>query len=395
MHLSPVLPQAAQLQRTATCQARGRGSLDQSPSTRIAMLLAAALIADTGACSSIGPDSVPRDRSDYAAAIGDSWKQQTLLNIVKLRYGDFPVFLEIAQVIAGYQLQTTVAAGFSAQNYIPSAVSVPAAVGGTAAVGATYIDRPTVIYAPLTGNDFIKKLLSPVPPSAVMFLLQSGYSAAVVMPLVIESINGLTNESRRPGLTRAADPRFHRLVQLLYELQLANVLQIQIERPKDNVETVVVGFPLDGVPPDLAAKLVEVRSLLNLVRPAQGYSVRYGGYTGRRDEIAISTRSMLQVMLELGVLAQVPEADVAIGKAVPGATNASAANTSRTPQLNILSGTSLPPEIFVAVSYKGRWFWISDNDVRSKLLFGTVMLLFSISDVGVKSAAPVVTIPAN
>lgn len=62
---------------------------------------------------------------------------KTLLNIVKLRYGDFPVFVEIAQVIAGYQLQTTVAAGFSAQNYINTAV------GGSAAVGAAYIDRQT------------------------------------------------------------------------------------------------------------------------------------------------------------------------------------------------------------------------------------------------------------
>src|SRR6478672_13677934 len=102
----------------------------------ISVILAAALIVSaSGACSSIGPPSVPRDRSDYAAAIGDSWKQQTLLNIVKLRYGDFPVFLEIAQVIAGYQMQTTVAAGLSVQNYINTAVGGPAAVGGSAAVG--------------------------------------------------------------------------------------------------------------------------------------------------------------------------------------------------------------------------------------------------------------------
>jgi hypothetical protein len=79
------------------------------------ILAGAALTASAaGACNGIGPPTVGRDRSDYGAAIGDSWKQQTLRN--KLRYGDFPVFMEIAQVIAGYQLQTTVGAGVSAQN---------------------------------------------------------------------------------------------------------------------------------------------------------------------------------------------------------------------------------------------------------------------------------------
>src|SRR5262245_47324837 len=253
------------------------------------LLAAAVLFGIAAACSSIGPDTVPRDRSDYAAAIGDSWKQQTLLNIIKLRYGDFPVFVEIAQVIAGYQLQTTVAAGFSAQNYIQSAANVPAAIGGTAAVGATYIDRPTVIYAPLTGNDFIKKLISPVPPSAVLFLLQSGYSSLVVMPLTVDSINGLRNESRRPGLSRPADPQFLRLAQLLFEFQQADALQIQIERSKDSTETVLFGFPPAGTSPDLAAKIAEVRALLHLVKPANGYTVRYGGYSGKSDEIAIRT----------------------------------------------------------------------------------------------------------
>jgi hypothetical protein len=33
------------------------------------------------ACTSIGPGTVPHDRIDYASAIGNSWKEQTLLNI--------------------------------------------------------------------------------------------------------------------------------------------------------------------------------------------------------------------------------------------------------------------------------------------------------------------------
>jgi hypothetical protein len=195
-------------------------------------------------------------------------------------------------------------------------------------------------------------------------------------------------------MARAADPQFVRLTRLLYELQQANALQIRIDRTKDG-ETTVIGFPPAGVPADVGARIAEVRSILHLTRPANGYAVRYGGYAGKSDEIALVTRSMLQVMLELGVVAQVPEADVAAGRAVPGSTSTQPLSGTTSPLLSILSGPSAPADAFVAVPYKSRWFWIADTDVRSKLIFGSVMLLFSISDVGVRSAPPIVTVPAN
>jgi hypothetical protein len=75
-------------------------------------LLAVALLgaaASTG-CTHIGPGTVAVDRFDYSTAIADSWKKQTLLNIVKLRYVDLPVFVDVASIVSGYSLQTGVSA---------------------------------------------------------------------------------------------------------------------------------------------------------------------------------------------------------------------------------------------------------------------------------------------
>lgn len=58
-------------------------------------------------CQSLGPLAVPRERLDYASAIGESWKQMMLLNIVKQRYLDLPVYLDIDSVISSYSLATS------------------------------------------------------------------------------------------------------------------------------------------------------------------------------------------------------------------------------------------------------------------------------------------------
>ncbi len=50
------------------------------------------IVLNVSGCASFGPPSVDRDRFDYINAISSSWKQQTLLNIVKMRYAHMSTF---------------------------------------------------------------------------------------------------------------------------------------------------------------------------------------------------------------------------------------------------------------------------------------------------------------
>jgi hypothetical protein len=158
--------------------------------------------------------------------------------------------------------------------------------------------------------DFLKRLMTPVPPSSVLFMLQSGYFADRIMPIMLDSINGLNNESNR--LRRPADPKFTRLVELMREGQLAGAIQIRIERPKEGAESSVLIFE-PSKPPQLAARGREIKSLLGIKPDLRELRVNYGGYSGRDDEIDMLTRSMLQIMLEFAAVIKVPEADVLQG----------------------------------------------------------------------------------
>jgi hypothetical protein len=102
-------------------------------------LAAAVLAALVAACAGIGPETVPHDRLDYASAIGNSWKEQTLL------YADMPIFLEVAQVIAGYQLQGAVTGTVSLGNFTASLIDRLTASGTATAGAPTPIGRRSSI----------------------------------------------------------------------------------------------------------------------------------------------------------------------------------------------------------------------------------------------------------
>src|SRR5262249_7489500 len=137
------------------------------------------------------------------------------------------------------------------------------------------------------------------------------------------------------------------------------------------------------------------KNLLGLRPGLEKFPVYYGGYSGKDDEISMITRSMLQVMLELAAVIQVPQPEESERRVTSGLVEGQANSSQTPPLLNVQSGSNVPVDSSIAVQYNGRWFWIADTDIRSKSVFAGVMLLFNISNIGVKGLGPIVTIPAT
>jgi len=346
-------------------------------------------------CHSIGPGSVARDRFDYSSSLGESWKRQTLLNIVKLRYLDPPIFVDVGQIVAGYTLQTTASAGGGVNWPSSGSLNGPQANGSlTVGVQGQYTDRPTVTYTPLTGNKFIKGLMTPLPPDSVFFTIQSGWPADGVLFATVSEINGLKNQGTSINGVTPPDPKFMRVLQLMRQIQLSGAVAMRIKQDSASQQTTLLTFRSTDISPETLADIHELRQLLRLDPDAGEIKLVFGSGATNDREVAMITRSMMQQMTTMASQVDVPLEDVTEGRATPGWETVT--NTASAPRLiKVYSSKDAPKDAFVAIPYRGSWFWIDDRDLKSKRTFSFMMLLFTLADTGEKEPLPLVTIPAQ
>jgi len=111
-----------------------------------------------------------------------------------------------------------------------------------------------------------------------------------------------------------------------------------------------------------------------MVSWANGVNNRFGA-----GKLALVTRSMLEILLDLASALEAPPDDLALGIVPPAAHFDKDAAEGYQPLTRIRSGATEPDHAFVAVPY----------------VFSFVMMIFSLMDTSAPRGQPIVTVPAS
>ena len=351
------------------------------------------LVATLAGCAVRGPQTVPRDAFDYSAAIGKSRSDQMLLNIVRLRYTQVPNFLTVNSVIAGYTYQgnlgASVQAGIGRFN--------DDLIGGSANV--SYIERPTITYTPLQGEEFSRRLMRNIPLESLFSLGQAGWPMDVLFRVAVERFGATKNMSFAPPEVVAQSGeqasyliRYDHVVNIIMGLAEAGVVE-STQTEHDGEERLTVMFS-GSMSPELMEAATELKALLGLDPERDEFYVTDRIVGRADDEVLIQTRSMLAVLSFLSLGVEVPEADIDANRVMVTPAHLMKVIETRGP-MRIRVQKERPEDPFAAVQYRNQWFFIDATDHLSKRTFGTIQLLFELLAPSGSGTAPVLSLPAG
>lgn len=334
-----------------------------------------------GGCLNIGPNTIVQDRFKYNQAIRDSWEEQMLTNMVAIRYGESPVFLNVSSVIAQYGLQTSARVGGGVNTGF---VGDETLQGGASAV---WSERPTITYSPVEGQDFAVNMLTPIQPAEIFALIEAGWNAERSLRLLLKSINGV---SAYDPATRTLNPTFFNILDAFKALQDEEALGIRRVTEGDSIKTFLYLRDVETNPVIDGAIEVFNRDL----RLAEGdgdVEVIFGPYFRDDRTISLQTMSVMDILTESSAYIIAPQSHVQEGRTRPNREYDPTDKFTR-PLLRIYSAEDKPKDVLVSVQSRGYWFFIDDRDIDSKKAFSFLMILMQLSAAQEETRGPVVTI---
>jgi len=337
-------------------------------------------------CAVVGPQSITAGRGVYAEVINRTEDEQILNVIVRQRYDETFGMMSVASVTANLRFSAQAGANIGigdSDNYAGNLVPLSA--------GVAYEENPTISYVPLSGEDFMRRMLSPVSTNDWLLLAGTTKHPGHIFDLAVRRVNGLRN----PLLGRdPPSPEFAHFVELYDRLRRAGVLDIVI-RPDSKTESNLFWDIHDYQD----AHGDSVRELLDLL----GIEVKPDGSTiilplreavGRSvSAIHVQTRSAFEILQVFGAGIEIPSIHLQAGIVEPVIW----AVPEERRFITIRSSEKRPGNATVRIRFRDRWFYIDATDTKSKRAFVLLQTFIGmrLADPGAAQQAPVLTVPVN
>jgi hypothetical protein len=374
--------------------------------------------------------------SHYSDAVRVAESEQILVNLVRLRYRDIPVFLAVSNISTQFE--------FESQADISGGILSGGPDGATLGVGVRYSERPTISFSIMGGEDFQQRMLQPLQTPAIALLAESGWREDRVLRITTEEVNGLKNAPAASGPTPRRKPKFENFGEaatLIHDLSSRRLIDFEFETRReqlsatlpasqvdgeDTVMAVKAGVEFEATPAGSLALVAEKRKLFLRFSPESDASpeatrlrellrldpsLRRFEFVGAEDseldafqpdqilrEVAIDARSLMGVLYYLSNGVQLPQehVDAGIVKATLDVNDEPFDWTEVLAGLFVVKTSKKRPErAAVAVRHRGHWFYIPDDDGNAKATFLLLHDLFSLQAGNVEEIKPVLTLPVG
>ena len=394
----------------------------------------------------MGPRLYITSFEDFNDAIRKTSDGQMLTNLVRMRYLETPVFLQVASITTSFNINGNIgaSAGFpegSGNNYGLSA-------------GGGFSESPTISFSLPESDKYYGRLLAPLSAKQITSLVLGGFDSEAVFLTTTRVINRLRNISPQYADTateNAAFSDFKEAFALITKLRSEGLVDVELtvkqadwsspvtiddSNPLSKVLLLAAvtyananNFELVNYDNDVwqthryeqqmslrfatASKnspdAQRLRKLLNLEDDRYNFPMVnaevvnaekprgiYGQAPGALDpnitwaEIGLRGRSMMEIMQVASKKVQMPEEEVARGVAVVDANQGAARDTGL-----VIKSSKSEPDSMLRTNYRGYWFYIDDSDLESRRQFALLNALFAVIGGTVPGANPIMTIPVG
>jgi hypothetical protein len=398
-----------------------------------------------------GPALFKASFTQYNNAVRNTLDEQMLANLVRMRYFQSPIFLQVSSVNTSFTLGGNV--GASGTFVSDGSDSYGASIGGS------YEERPTISFSMPESQEYYGRLLAPLSAAQVTSLVLAGFDSELVFRIAVRGINGLKNlsadftDSSEEPLAHA---RFREVFVLIKKLRSEGIVDLELGGKETfwsspvtvdatgdisqvlllgaasyamSNDAEIVGYP-DGkwqthkyekhmaLRFSPAAKdspdAQRLKKLLGLKADRYNFPIveaemvnaeKSRGILGQSpgaldpsvvwEEIGLRGRSMLEIMQVASKEVRVPGEDVRLGTASADRSQNPHSATSEGDWFVIKSSDSAPSKSSLSIEYRGHWFYIDDTDLQSRETFAMLTALFAVVGGTVPGAHPVLTLPVG